>query len=267
MQPHELLDIFHLLVQRHLHALEDLRNPAGTHDLMTMEGPSKGRVIPLCGRFCYIMKEGRPSEPDIRLGPYLFHLHIIFEHIVLETAFCNRLHLEGSDIVQDFKSMGEILLVTLSLNGFHTLKSGQLRQDMIQHTCLVQKTESDRRLRSHEDLVEFLHDSFLGEDLHAVEIPLYGFDGFRHYPETHLIGGKLGGKPDCTHHPQRVVAICGVGIERCPDYAGRQVTYASERVHKGTEVLLLKAEGHSVYGEVTPQLVIFQSTVLDDGLA
>ena len=81
-----------------------------------------------------------------------------------------------------------------------------------------------------------------------------------------MLGGReLRGEADGAEHPQRVVAVGLFGLERGADDAGREVADAAERVDQGAEVLLTQAEGHGVDGEIPPELVLFESSVLDDG--
>ena len=267
MQADKLLYVFHLLVQRHLQALEYLRYPPRSHHFMSMEGPPQSRVISLGGRLCYIMQESRPAKPHIRLGTDLGHLLTVFEDIVFQTSLCNGLHFCCCDIVQDLERVGEILLMSLSLNGFHTFKLDQLRQYALQKSSLFQQTETYRRSGSHKHLVEFLHNALLGEDGHAVKISSYRVQRLLHYMELLVSVREFCCKSYGTDHSERVVAVGSVRIERCAYDAGRQVAYASERIHQRTEILLLKAEGHGVDGKVPSELIFLKGAVFNDRLA
>src|SRR5690606_17643292 len=58
---HELLYIFHFLVERHAQLLEKLIYHFGSHELMTMKGPAYFFMKFLCWCFTNIVKQGGPS--------------------------------------------------------------------------------------------------------------------------------------------------------------------------------------------------------------
>ena len=66
MQGDQLLDILHLLIERHLQLLENLRNHTRTDYLMPMESPADIRVITFACRLADVMKERRPPQPYAR---------------------------------------------------------------------------------------------------------------------------------------------------------------------------------------------------------
>ncbi len=80
-----------------------------------------------------------------------------------------------------------------------------------------------------------------------------------------LLRAQARGKTDGPEHSQRVVGIGLFRLQRGSDDAGRQVPDASERIHQGTVVPRIEAEGHGVDGEVSPQLVFLQRAILHDG--
>ena len=243
MQVHQLLHVLHLLVQRHLQLLEDLRDHPGADDLVPMEGPALARRIALGGGLADVVQERGPAEPDIRL-PFL-----AFRHVVK--------HLQG---------MGEVLLVALSLDGFHALELHQLREELLQQAGFVHQAEGHRRLPGDKHLVHLLHDALGGEDLHPVLHRPHRLQRFRDDGERVFGGGELRGEADGAKHAQRVVAVGLFGLERGADDAGREVADAAERIDQAAEILLAQAEGHRVDGEIPPQLVLFQRPVLHDGL-
>ena len=116
------------------------------------------------------MKEGCPSEPYVRLRAHLLHLDSVFEEVVLESALRNSPHFSLGYVVEHFKSVGEVLLMSLSVNTFHTLQLGKLRKDVVEKSGLVKELESDGRLRGDENLVQFLHYPFLRQDLHPLTV-------------------------------------------------------------------------------------------------
>ena len=119
---HQFLDILHLLVERHLEPLENLRDPLCPKHFMSMECPSERRIISLGRRFGNIVKKSRPSEPHVRFRTDLHSLHAIFKHIILQKSGLDSLGLKLGDIVENLKSVGEILFMTLSLNRLDSLQ-------------------------------------------------------------------------------------------------------------------------------------------------
>ena len=147
VQPHQLLDIFHLLVEGHLELLEDLRHHARPHHFVAVESPAQTRHIPLAHRLADIVQQRRPVEPQIGLLPGFL--------------------LEPHHIVQHLQRMAEILLMSLTVNCFHALELAQLRQELLQQAGLQQLLQRPRRMRRHEHLVQLLHNAFLRQNLQS----------------------------------------------------------------------------------------------------
>ena len=62
---HELLDIFHLLVEWQLHVGEDLGHHFGAFELMAVEGPARA-VLPAFGEgLGDVVKQGSPAQPEV----------------------------------------------------------------------------------------------------------------------------------------------------------------------------------------------------------
>ena len=162
--------------------------------------------------------------------------------------------------------MGEVLLVALSLDGFHALELHQLREELLQQAGFVHQAEGHRRLPGDEHLVHLLHDAFGGKDLQAILHRPHRLQRFRDNGESVFGGGELRGEADGAEHAQRVVAVGLFRLERGADDAGREVADAPEGVHERAEILLAQAESHRIDGEIPPQLVLFQRPVLHDGL-
>ena len=258
----KLLDIFHLLVQRHLHGLENLRDHPCPDHLVSVEGPSCLRVISLCGRLAYVMEQGGPSEPEIRLSPDLLLLFVVFKVPVCQLSFGNEGGFKLRQIVHHFEGMGEVLLVPLFIR---TFQGQQLRQDEIQQPGFVHQPESYGRPAADEHLVELFRNPFLGEDAHPVPVPADGFQGFGHYPEFMLRSREPGGESDGPDHAQWIVAVGGVRVKRGADDACGKVPYSSERVYQSPEILFLEAECHGIDGEVPSFLVVLDGPVFHNG--
>ena len=78
---------------------------------------------------------------------------------------------------------------------------------------------------------------------------------------------ELRGETDRAEHPERVVAVGLLRLQRGADYARRKVADASERIDKRAVVLLLQAERHRVDSEIPAFLILLKRTVLDNRLA
>ena len=127
---YKFLHIFHLFIERHLQLPEYSGNHSGSYEIVTVEGPADRRFKPFCLWFSYIMQEGGPPEPKI------------------VRFFRN--------IVHYLQSMCKIILMPLPVDHFHSLESGNLRQNFRHQLCLFQKSESYRRFWREQDLVQFI---------------------------------------------------------------------------------------------------------------
>ena len=107
MEAHELLDVLHLLVQRHLESLEYSRNHLGTDYLVTVEGPAHRRVETLGDRLADVVQQGRPTKPHIRLGPHRLHKTVsaLIGCGILQSTGRDALDLRGRHIVNDLESV------------------------------------------------------------------------------------------------------------------------------------------------------------------
>ena len=261
MELHQLLHIFHLLVKRHFQRLEDSRDHPGPHYLMPVECPPRSALVPFGGRLAYIVQQCRPSEPYIRRSPDFFGHYSVFETIILESAFRDSLFLCSRHIVQDLESMREILLVPVTFHTFSTLQFTKLRQYQLQQSGLVHQAETRGRAAAYQHFVQFLRNTLPRKDFQTVPVPADRLQGFRYYPEFPAILTQPGGEPYGPDHPQRIIAVSGIGIQRRADNACSQVPYPSERIHQGAEIIFLKAECHRVYRKIPAFLIVFQRAV------
>ena len=163
--------------------------------------------------------------------------------------------------------MREILLMSPSLYRLDSLELRQLRKHIFKQAGLVKKPETNRRLRSNEYLVQLLYYPFLGQDRHPVLVSLYRLYRLGNYRKLLIFIAQLCREPYRTDHSQRIVAVCRVRIQRRTDDSCSKVPDASERIDQRSEILLLKAESHRIYREISSELIVLQCTVLNDRLA
>ena len=110
--------------------------------------------------------------------------------------------------------------------------------------------------------MHFLSDSFPAQYLQPSFISLYALDRFRHNGKV-----QLRGKPYGANHPQRVVRVGNVRIQRCAKQAFLKVRNSAERVYKIAVILFLQGECKGVDSKVPALLVILQCTVFHNRLA
>ena len=145
---------------------------------------------------------------------------------------------------------------------FHAFECLHLGEDDAQQSALVEQLESNRRPRAQDDLVQLGVDPLLADDLHAVGISLDGSDVGVGDAEV-----ELGGKSNRPQHPQRIIAERNVRIKWCLDASILQVANAFEGVDEVAERPFIQAYGEGIDSEVPSVLVIFDGSVLHDGLA
>ena len=152
--------------------------------------------------------------------------------------------------------------MSLTFNGFHTLELHQLRKYIVHKSCLIEQSETNRRLRSHQNLVKLLHYPLLGQNLHPATVTGDRLQRLRNNGKRLRRSSQLGRETYCANHAQRIIAVGRVRIQRSADNARCQVSDATERIDKSAEILLLQAESHGIYREVATQLIILQRAVL-----
>ena len=199
VQPHELLDIFHLFIHRHLHLAEDPTYHFLSHKVVIVEGPSQFFVISLGLRLADVMEQCCPSEPFV-------------------VAMCRH-------VVDHLKGVVEVVFMAFALHDFHPLQLAEHREDQLQEPTLVEKPESDRRTCRSHDLPQFVVDPLACDDRYPLAIAPNSLKGLGIDLEV-----ELGGKADGSHHPQRVVAEGDVRIKWCANDPLMQVGYAAKRV-------------------------------------
>ena len=130
-----------------------------------------------------------------------------------------------SHVVEHLQSMVEIILVTAAIYHLDTGKRKQFGKNQFEQTAIAHQAKSARRFVGSHHLHHFLHYPFTGNYRYTVLVAFNGSKGF--WIDIEI---QLSGKPDCTHHPQRVVAESDVGIEGCADDFAFQVANAIKRV-------------------------------------
>ena len=158
-----------------------------------MESPSLSGRKALGSGFTDIVEERRPAKPQIRRNL--------------------------RDVVQDLEAVGKILLVAFSVHGLDAFEPGQFGEDVLQQAYLVQEAESHRGNRAQQNLVQFFDDALLREDRKAGGHFPHGVHGFGDDVERVLGRGELRNKTHGPQHPERVVGIGLLGLERGPDHA------------------------------------------------
>ena len=199
------------------------------------------KVQPWAGWLAYVVEQRGPAEPQ-RLRASLH-------------------------VVEDGHRVLEIVLVPLPVDAVHPFEGAELRQHILQETGLVHQAERHRRPRAGQHLVELVGYALLREYVQPAGHAPHGVHGFRHDAEDMSGGRELGRETHRAEHPERIVGIGRVRVERRAYHAVGEVPYASERVHQLAEAVLLERERHRIDREVTALLVVLQRAVLDYGLA
>ena len=70
------------------------------------------------------------------------------------------------------------------------------------------------------------------------------------------------GKPDTTHHAERIVTESDVRVQRCTDSSLFQIVQPVKRIYQFTETCFVQAHCHGIDREIAPVLVILQGAVL-----
>ena len=237
MQIHKLLHVFHLLVQRHAQLLEDFGHQARAGDLVPVEGPALPRHVAFANGLADVVQERRPAKPQIRLRA---RRCVAVRVVVVQAAFRDGFFFEANHVFHHLQRVGEILLMSLTVNRFHAFEAAQLRQELLQEAGLFHELERHGRMVCQEHFVELLHNAFLGKNLQAVGHGTHGLKAFRDDGKLALVGAQPRRKTNGPEHAERVVAVGLFGLQRSSDNARREVLDAPERVHQRTIILCLK---------------------------
>ena len=236
VKPYELLHILHLLVHGKLHVAKDGGYHLFANEVMVVEGPPQTLVPTLGAGFADVVEQSCPAEPQI----------------VGLTGY----------IVQHLKGVVEVVLMLATIHGLDPLQGGQLGEDEGKQTATVELHEALGGDGRSDDLVEFVDDALLGDDLDALGIAGKRLEGLLLDVEVELCG-----KAYATHHAQGVVAKGHIGVERGADEAVLHVKQSIKGIGELTEAVGIETHGQGVDGEVAAVLVILEGAILDDGLA
>ena len=80
--------------------------------------------------------------------------------------------------------MGEIILMPDPLLGLHTLQGAKLGENQWQQSAFIQQVETDRGLWREDDLVQLVHDTFLGDNGDTFPVTDDGVEGIGIDKET-----------------------------------------------------------------------------------
>src|SRR5664280_1347461 len=75
---------------------------------------------------------------------------------------------------------------------------------------------------------------------------------------------KLGSKPYCTHHPERVVRKCLIRFKRCPNDLILNIRHTSKRIEKFPESIPVQTYCKCVYSEIPSFLIVLESPALNE---
>src|SRR5512133_2814971 len=106
---------------------------------MTVKRPPRTFNELLGRRFCNIMQEGCPPQPDI-------------------VCFC-------SCIVKYLEGVMKVVLMAFAILVFNSLKLFKLRKDLFQQSRCIKQKEACGRYRCGEDLIQFHRNPFSGNYL------------------------------------------------------------------------------------------------------
>ena len=136
----------------------------------------------------------------------------------------------------------------------------QLREDNLQEAAALEIIKAYAGMRGQDNLVEFILDTFATDDIYPVGHTYECIPCLILYLEV-----QLGGETYAPHHPQGVVAEGDIRFKGSGDDTVFEVSQAIEGVDEFSEAVFIQAYRHSIDGEVTTVLVVFEGTVLNDG--
>ena len=144
----------------------------------------------------------------------------------------------------------------------HDVESRQLRQQNLQQSAALQIVETDARVGSHHDFVQFHLNAFAAYNFDAAG---HSFEGLERLGLNLEI--QLGGKADAAHHAQRIVRKSDIRLKGCGYDSVFQISKSVERVYQFAKAVAIQTDGHGIDSEVAAVLVVFQRAVLHDRLA
>ena len=188
-------------MERQFQVIKYLRDHPGADHFVAMKGPAGAFFKFLGGGFTDVMQQSGPAEPQIiRMLRYIVHY---------------------------LESMVEVILMPFIIYIFRTGQSCQLRQDELQQAGPEQQIKADGRLGTHQYLIQLHGHPFAANDPDPVRFRLNAIKAFFLHVEI-----QLRGKPDGTHHPQRIIAEGLLRLERCADDLKLYVLYPVKRVYQ-----------------------------------
>ena len=236
MQLHELCNIAHFGTKGEFHALEDGFYHLGPDEIMIVECPSASRIVVFCHRLTDVVQQRRPAEIYIvgSLGHTVEHGH----------------------------GMVEVILMCAAIDKVDSFHACQFRQYVAKQSAIEQKFPTNRGFRRSHDLEQLVLDAFLRYYFNTGRIPANGLEGFGVDSEI-----ELGGKADCPHHAQRVVAESYVGVEWSADDLTVNIAKAVVTVDDLPEAVAIDAYGERIDSEVAAREILVESTILDNRIA
>ena len=157
--------------------------------------------------------------------------------------------------------MVKIILMCTAVFLLDDIEGRKFGQDDVQKSTALQIFEADAGMRGEDDLVEFVLDALAAHNLDTVGHPFQCLIGLLFNLEI-----QLRGETYAAHHAQRVVRKSDLRVKGCGDDTVFEICQSVEGIDEFTEAVFVQTDGHRIDGEVATVLVIFQSTVLHDGL-
>ncbi len=194
------------------------------------------RVVSLCERLGDVVQHRSPAQPQI-LGA-------------------------ERDVIEHFQRMFEVVLVGMAAAALDARETVHLGEYQLQQPRQLQQLEAYRRHGRSHYLVELDDYALARDDRYALAVAAYGLERL-----VVDVEAELRGEPYRTHHAQRVVGECYVGIARGAYGALFEIVHAVEGVDQPAECRGVERPRHSVDREVAAALVVFKRTRLDLRLA
>ncbi len=158
--------------------------------------------------------------------------------------------------------MVEIVLVRPAVSCLNDVESRQFRKNQLKQSTVMQLMEPDAGMCGQKNLVQLLCNTFPADNLQSFDIAAKGIFCLRLD-----IKAQLRGETHTTKHTQRIVRESNIWIQRRPYQSVFQVVQAVKGIYQFAKTFMIQADGHRIYGEVSPLLIIFQGTVFHHRLA
>ena len=236
VQPHELLDVLHALVERQLQPLEQRGYHLFAQIVMVVERPAHGSVPLLAARLADVVQKRRPAQIKV---------------VAL-----------GRHVVEHFERVVEVILMRPPVACFYAVEGCQFGQDYGKQSAAMQFDEAVRGRGSLHYLIKFHDDTLRADDAQPLGVAPKRVESFFFDYEA-----QLRGEADAAHHAQGVVAEGDVGVERRADNSVFKVEHAFKGVYQFAEPRGIEADGHGVDCKVAAVLVVLQRAVFNDWLA